>query len=180
MSFIQKLCILMIALVLSPVLIAAAYYFRCEKRWFLKTLFSPLADEIKAPHLAELVKTKDNALEEKLTDAFSQLSDEGYWLNFRIDWCDSDEVVPQANAIAEAYGIKDVFSIDTDIEEPSVWQLLVFFDIWLQQYEFEVVLWDQGSDEYCGFICPSTILRRFIRAGKLCDQQLVKLDHENE
>ena len=180
MSILKKLAILALALLFSPVLIPFAIYFAREKKWFVATVLAPLPAADKASQADFLLKSDEADIQNNLATCLAQLDEAGYCLGFRIDWRDVDEVVAQGNALAGSHGIATPFSPATPDEDATVWQQLVHYDVWLQAHGFSVVLWDQGSDEYRGFICPPARLRRFIRAGKQLGLTLVKLDHENE
>ncbi|KJY91481.1 hypothetical protein TW84_08350 [Vibrio neptunius] len=175
MVFIAKLFIAIVVL-----LTLAGSYILKEKKWLLSAIISPLPDDDKAKVLDFFEQSKSEHFDEKLLSTLGEVDESKYWLMFRIDWCDTDEVEAQANAMTKTYSIEDKFHINVSVEGASVWSLLVVYDRWLQERGYQVVLWEQGSDEYCGFICKSEVLRRFIRAGKLSGLKLMKLDHANE
>ncbi|GHX03245.1 hypothetical protein VCSRO2_3623 [Vibrio cholerae] len=180
MAFVKNLIIIVLALVFSPVLILAAIYFSKEKKWFISSLFSPLSDELKTNKVDALTQCKNEEFYEKLLSILTEVNTVRHWLGFCIDWRDIDEVESQGNAIAKTHGIDEIFHANFSDEGSSVWSMLVAYDIWLQEKGYEVVLWDQGSDEYSGFICKSEVLSRFIKVGKQLGLDLVKLDHVNE
>ena len=175
MFFIVKFFIAIVVL-----LMVAGSYILKRQKWLLSVIISPLPDDEKVRVMDFFAQCKSERFCEKLLSTLDEANSSKYLFIFRIDWRDIYEVEAQANAMTKTYGIEDKFHTNFSAENASVWSLLVVFDLWLQERGYEVVLWEQGSDEYCGFICQSELLRRFIRVGKLSGLDLIKLDHVNE
>ncbi|EHJ93286.1 DUF6630 family protein [Vreelandella boliviensis] len=180
MAIVKKLLIIILVTAILPVVIPLAVYAVIQKRWFLSTLLLPLPEDVKSVKLDLLINSKKDVLQENIVLCLVDLNMGGYWLYFNIDWRAVEEVKTQGNALAKMHGVNDIFTSNKIDEEASVWSMLVVYDMWLQEKGYEVVLWDQGSDEYTGFICQLNATDKFLKAGKSLGLELVRLDHVNE
>lgn len=179
-KLIKYVVIWMIVLFFAPYILAFVAYKTFKKKRFLIMLFSVLPDDIRTREIDKIRGVEEGEFDEALATSLYDLKDENYWLSLGIDWSAIDEVEPQANSQIKHYGIKDTFTLNSSHEYESVWQALVAYDVWLKARGYEFVLWDQGSDEYTGFICDSRIYSNFLKLGNKVGLNLVRLDHENE
>ncbi|WP_157634822.1 DUF6630 family protein [Vibrio rhizosphaerae] len=179
--FFLKIIIYSIVVLGSPLFLANYYFQRYRLINFLSMLFSGLPDEVQSPQINKImddVYGKNHS--ELIETALYELKEEGYWVNLSIDWRDIDEVEPQANEVIKYTCIQDTFTLSTQSDDESVWQALVTFDIWLQARGYQFVLWDQGSDQYEGFVCDSPSCEKFMKLGNRFGLKLIELDHVNE
>lgn len=56
--------------------------------------------------------------------------------------------------VCSAYGIKDRFLYNEVIQGADPSKVLTEFKEWLRERSFDVVIFDTGGDEYCGFLVP--------------------------
>ncbi|TXR54852.1 DUF6630 family protein [Reinekea thalattae] len=88
-------------------------------------------------------------------------------LAIRIDWKDIDEVEPQTNAVLSAHGIVGNFKPTTLTDYAhSIESALCEYDSWLVKNGYRFILWDQGSDEYFGFICKQDKIDTVLELSK--------------
>ncbi|TEW43040.1 DUF6630 family protein [Psychromonas algicola] len=116
-----------------------------------------------------------------LMDQLNELIEEKEsWLVARIDWKATDEVEPQLNALLTTHNIKGHFRATTLSESvDSIPFALCEFDYWLVNKQYRFILWDQGSDEYTGFICETSSCERLLELAKKLTLTF-KVDMANE
>ncbi|WP_421853332.1 DUF6630 family protein [Marinomonas sp.] len=180
MKFIKNTVVWIIIIICSPYILGYMVYQIYVRKRFLSLLLSGLPKDIRSHEIHKIMWGEKNEISEALEDSLHDLKEKNYWVNVSIDWHDVDEVEPQANSQIKHYGIKDTFVLNSSHEYESVWQALVTYDVWLKTRGYEFVLWDQGSDEYTGFICDSRTHSKFLKLGNKVGLNLVRLDHENE
>ncbi|AYQ29994.1 hypothetical protein DT070_19420 [Polaromonas sp. SP1] len=56
--------------------------------------------------------------------------------------------------VCDAYGIKDRFQFDEAIQGAMPLKVLGLFKNWLIERSFDLIIFDTGGDEYCGFLVP--------------------------
>lgn len=180
MKFIKNVVVWTFVLSLSPFVLIYVIYQRWQRKKFLYMLFSVLPNEVCSREMNKISAFGAKNFDVALASSLYDLKDEDYWLSVGIDWSAIDEVEPQANSQIKHYGVKDTFTLSSSHEYDNVWQALVAYDVWLNARGYEFLLWDQGSDEYTGFIRDSLTYTKFLKLGKEVGLNLVRLDHENE
>lgn len=78
--------------------------------------------------------------------AFTFLFEARYTENAEIVFC----------KVCSSYGIKDKFLYDEAINGADPLKVLPLFRGWLLERSFDLIIFDTGGDEYCGFLVPST------------------------
>jgi hypothetical protein len=92
------------------------------------------------------------ALRDGLVCDFFRSRKRAYAFLFEARYTESAEIV--LGKVCSAYGIKEKFLHNeaTDGAVPS--KVLSKFKDWLFQHSFDLIIFDTGGDEYCGFLVP--------------------------
>jgi len=174
--------IVLMPFVLVGTLVTAPYWYprnkkrRCEKRLRLLSLLTrgqatlcqrQGGDEKTNLELKKLANLSDDEFEALLLSTLESCQSDQSWVFLRIDWAATDEVAPQANALARHLGVPDTFAAEAATDESDfVETALMEYGVWLAERGFRLVFWDQGSDEYIALVCQQAQFDELCSLGK--------------
>ena len=92
------------------------------------------------------------ALREGLTSDFFRGKRKAFAFLFEARYTEDAEVI--FGKVCSAYGIEGRFLYDEAIEGADPLKALPAFKDWLIRRSFDLVIFDTGGDEYCGFLVP--------------------------
>ena len=95
-----------------------------------------------------------SALREGLVSDFFIGKRKAFAFLFEARYTENAEIV--FSKVCSSYGTKDKFLYDEAIHGADPLKVLPLFRDWLLARSFDLIIFDTGGDEYCGFLVPST------------------------
>ena len=92
------------------------------------------------------------ALREGLVCDFFRSRRKAYAFLFEARYTEDAEII--FGKVCSAYDIKDKFLYDESNDGADPLKVLSLFKNWLLVRSFDLIIFDTGSDEYCGFLVP--------------------------